>query len=90
MLLKAIITNCPEKISDFTAVFVTVISGSAENGRMKTLKLFETDIDEKSLKAFKSTATGDIVNLDIKDKNIIVGFYNISRNLGRTEIYNLL
>ena len=43
-MLKAIIKEKPERISEFTAVFVEVVSGSLQNGRMKNLKLVEAEV----------------------------------------------
>lgn len=86
-MLKAIIKGKPERISEFTAVFVEVVSGSLQNGRMKNLKLVE---DEKSLEALNRSEVGDEVVLDVREAGKITGFYNVSKNLGLAELKNAL
>ena len=86
-MLKAIIKEKPERISEFTAVFVEVVSGSLQNGRMKNLKLVEAETDEKSLEALNRSEVGV---LDVREAGKITGFYNVSKNLGLAELKNAL
>lgn len=89
-MLKAIIKEKPERISEFTAVFVEVVSGSLQNCRMKNLKLVEAETDEKSLEALNRSEVGDEVVLDVREAGKITGFYNVSKNLGLAELKNAL
>ena len=89
-MLKAIIKGKPESISEFTAVFVEVVSGSLQNGRVRNLKLVEAETDEKSLEALNCSEIGDKVVLDVREAGKITGFYNVSKNLGLAELKNAL
>lgn len=89
-MLKAIIKGKPERISEFTAVFVEVVSGSLQNGRVRNLKLVEAETDEKSLETLNCSEIGDKVVLDVREAGKITGFYNVSKNLGLAELKNAL